>query len=139
MSDLIDSRPPSPSYDERGGAGAIGGGAGGGGYEGSNSAINGAMQLATLTGAGVNYGATCVFFLTTVLLLIFFFLSFLTAKFLHETEQMEVQREFVGIIIGHKGEMIKRMQADTGARIQFVNDAVAAPVRTLTLSGDENA
>jgi hypothetical protein len=45
--------------------------------------------------------------------------------------QMPVPRAAVGSVIGRNGETIKRIQAETGARMQFDPGASHAPCRSL--------
>eukprot|EP01136_Pigoraptor_vietnamica_P045637 Opistho-1_new@23828 len=51
------------------------------------------------------------------------------------TFEIRIPREFVGTVIGHSGETIRRLQADTGCRIQFQQDIPGAPDRMLTITG----
>ena len=49
--------------------------------------------------------------------------------------EMPVPREMVGMVIGRGGESIKRIQAETGVRIQFSQDNLPGPVRQAILTG----
>lgn len=51
--------------------------------------------------------------------------------------QMEipVPRNLVGVIIGRGGEMIKKIQSETGAKVQFKQDDGEGPERMCTVSG----
>ena len=44
-------------------------------------------------------------------------------------------RPAVGVIIGKGGDMIKKIQQDSGARVQFTPDDGQSPDRTCSVSG----
>ncbi|XP_077370639.1 far upstream element-binding protein 1 isoform X5 [Festucalex cinctus] len=52
-----------------------------------------------------------------------------------ETLDVPVPRFAVGIVIGRSGEMIKKIQSDTGVRIQFKPDDGSAPDRIAQIMG----
>ena len=49
--------------------------------------------------------------------------------------QVPVPRFAVGIVIGRNGEMIKKIQSDTGVRIQFKQDDGTTPERIAQIWG----
>ncbi|XP_028407680.1 far upstream element-binding protein 3-like [Dendronephthya gigantea] len=49
--------------------------------------------------------------------------------------EIPVPKESVGFIIGKNGDTIKRLQSETGARIQFKPDDASSPTRVATIQG----
>lgn len=49
--------------------------------------------------------------------------------------QIPVPRQAVGIVIGKGGEMIKKIQSETGARVQFKPDDGQSPDRICSIAG----
>lgn len=49
--------------------------------------------------------------------------------------EVSVPRPMVGIVIGKSGEMIRKIQLETGAKVQFVPDDNTSPDRVCTISG----
>lgn len=50
-------------------------------------------------------------------------------------QEIPVPRPMVGVVIGRGGEMIKKIQTDTGAKVQFKADDGQGPDRVCTISG----
>lgn len=50
-------------------------------------------------------------------------------------QEIPVPRSMVGVVIGRGGEMIKKIQADTGAKVQFKTDDGQGPDRMCTVAG----
>ncbi|KJE97802.1 hypothetical protein, variant 3 [Capsaspora owczarzaki ATCC 30864] len=55
------------------------------------------------------------------------------------TLDVQVPREFTGAVLGERGDTIKRLQHDTGTRIQFRSGDDGAAIRTLQVTGEESA
>lgn len=53
----------------------------------------------------------------------------------HGGEEVPVPRNLVGVVIGKGGEMIKKIQADTGARVQFKPDDGGGPDMMCNITG----
>lgn len=49
--------------------------------------------------------------------------------------EIPVPRNLVGVIIGRGGEMIKKIQSETGARVQFKPDEGQSPDRQCSVKG----
>ncbi len=49
--------------------------------------------------------------------------------------QIRVPRSAVGVIIGKNGDMIKKIQQDSGARVQFTPDDGQSQDRTCSITG----
>ena len=49
--------------------------------------------------------------------------------------EIPVPRNLVGVIIGRGGEMIKKIQSETGARVQFKPDDGQGPDRQCSVTG----
>ncbi|KAI9789344.1 MAG: hypothetical protein M1816_006233 [Peltula sp. TS41687] len=55
-------------------------------------------------------------------------------------ETIQIDSSFVGLIIGRQGENLRRVENETGARVQFVTGPeVSGPSRTCKLSGSRQA
>lgn len=51
------------------------------------------------------------------------------------SETISIDSKLVGLIIGRQGEKLRRVEAETGARVQFLNGHEAGPTRLCRISG----
>ncbi|KAI1343769.1 hypothetical protein F5Y15DRAFT_177720 [Xylariaceae sp. FL0016] len=57
-----------------------------------------------------------------------------------DTEMIEIESSLVGLIIGRQGENLRRVESETGCRVQFISPAgEPGPVRQCKISGPRNS
>jgi far upstream element-binding protein len=51
------------------------------------------------------------------------------------SETLQIESSLVGLIIGRQGENMRKVEADTGARVQFLTNGTNGPLRECKISG----